>query len=995
MRAVPRVKMWWSALVIVGRTVKNQMPGSQTSRETRSEMRRISFRRSALNLLSRVPAVAGVTAKIAILALLIVVDATAQTSKTTLDPSSITGFESLGTWSVSALPTPGFTVSISANRTQGNAAYAITNPPSLLRVVSQPIACSAPALAGIGNSGAQLLIDVLIPPQQNNPLNADWIELFIDSKSRDLPRIPVPLIPVNFNPTRRGVYTTLGFTVPRAVSSALNHAACNDLTFELDMILPGRTVGSLLLDNLRVHSVALTQTPTGTPPPPGYGGSVNLIVPGDVPVNQSFTLGPTQIPGAFHLKLGTIGATTVDFKLGLDGSPSTDCTYDQDGTDTTDRSYILSSCTGGFKAGDLINANWLSMTIVNGDDTQKIRAQIAQNPLGDQIGAGLLPPMPTFWGDADTCMPAPQANTVVTVSTSCAAQTAEANQIINSYFNEVKNSDPSPGWIVAPTPEFALRSKDGTPNNNLTGPPPTPSDPPFDDSGDLNPGGSFDAYWRLNGNLNPMNVSGTDDTTTHFDATFGAHGVLFGDDIDVMDVKVTADTDSGEITPTYKEATSTGTLGLYVFGNEVPSGGFSVNPSTGFSVDPTWNQEYDLPPIQIWIFSITLGATANAELKASGSAAVAGVDLSVTPSITLGAHASGGINLGVASGTVDAKVNLVNVSTPTTAQAKWVINTDPQICAATLNGELKSTLNLSSGGGELDLDATFGVCPFCYTDSETLFKWSPLLSENWTLVDDTLDAQLFPLPGTLCTFPISTTISSPASGANLNAGVPISLLGSAVPVGFSLPTTAVYNWTFTPANSSDTYTVDPATANTASPLVTFGTPTAGVSTWTVGMNATVSTRSASGSQIMVNGTATPVTFTVSNLTPGVYITDFVGTSNGSPLTTPANNGSVSLYNPGSQTTINGLVSGATGTLNTTFTVAQCVDGTAACTQPCTDANACYLQTLTPVDPTSPTPSVVWNFPGFATYYKVTMTTTQDGSPYGTPAQVLVFVTVLL
>ena len=221
-------------------------------------------------------------------------------------------------------------------------------------------------------------------------------------------------------------------------------------------------------------------------------------------------------------------------------------------------------------------------------------------------------------------------------------------------------------------------------------------------------------------------------------------------------VKVAADTDSGQTTPASKPATSTGTLGLFVFGEEIPSGGFTVNPSTGFSVDPTFSQKYNLPPIEIWIFNITLGATADAELKASGSAAVSGLDLSVTPSASLGGHISGGINLGIASGSVDAKVKLVSLSTPVTAQAKWVINTSPARCDFTLDGSLKGDLTLSSGGGEVDLDATFGDCPFCYTDSETLFKWAPLASLTVNIFNDTIDTTLFELPTSLCSFPFDT-----------------------------------------------------------------------------------------------------------------------------------------------------------------------------------------------------------------------------------------------
>jgi hypothetical protein len=903
-------------------------------------------------------------ARVVALAFLLVAAAGAQQTQTipaTPNSNAIMGFESLGTWSVSGIPLrPGFKVQSTTMRTQGSAAYSIANPPDLMQLTSMPISSTASALTGIGNEGALIDLDVLIPVEHNR-VSPGWILAFVSSKSRGLHTVPLGFVAVNnHSGDRGGIYTTITFAIPPNVSSALKGATYSDLTFQFDVISLG--LGTYLFDNLRVHSVPLVQSPTGTPPPPGYGGSVNLVVPGNAPVAQAFGLGPAQVPNGFHLKMGTVGTTVVQLELGLDGNAALTCMYGNDATDATDRSYIFNSCTGGFEPGDLVNANWVNMAIVNGDSTQQIRAQLALNPLGDMTGGGLIPPMPTFWGDADTCTPAPVPGSVVTTSSSCSNQTAEANQIIMGYFNQVNSANPAPNWIVPPVPEFALRRADGTPTNNLTGTPIPPGDPPFDTGGDLNPGGTFDAYWRLNGDLTPTGITGTDENTTHFDATFTAHGVLFGDDVDVVDVKVVADTDSGQTTPAYKAATSTGTLGLYVFGNEIPSGGFSVNPSTGFSVDPTFSQEYDLPPIQIWIFSITLGATANAELNAQGSAAVSGLDLSVIPSGSLGAHASGGINLGIASGSVDAKVNLVTLSTPITAQAKWVINTAPDICATELSGSLTGNLNLSSGGGEVDLDASFGPCPFCYTDSETLFKWGPLASENWDLFNDTLDVQFFGLPSSLCSFPVTVNIVSPTSGASLSSGLPITLVGSAKPNNSELAYTSTYNWTFTPgANASTAMVLSGGTS--ANPRVQFGPPTSGTSSsWTINMNANVTVNGNGGTNTTVSGTATSVPVTVTNLGNGVYISQIVSSTNGPGI--PDSNGVVLLGNIPGTVTISGLVVGASGPLNTTFTTTD--------TNPITTMNA-----------SSTTPSAIWTPSGSGGPVTITMTTTAGGSTFGT------------
>jgi hypothetical protein len=913
----------------------------------------------------------------------------------TLDPNSIMGFENPDTWIVRIDGFfPDFNVKSTKTRTQGSAAFAVADPPSLMTLTSRRVSSTATALTGIGNKGALLQLDVQLPAPSRGSDRDDRgdcdptsgsIEGFVSVRSIGVHR--VSLGHVSLKKYRTGIYNTVGFSVPESVSSKLNGADFSDMIFEFEVSSPGRVRGTYLFDNLRVHSVELVQSPTGSAPPAGYGGSVDLVVPGNAPVTQTFDLGPVQIPSGFHLKKGVAGSTTVQLQYGLDGTPALTCTYKPDTTDTTHESYILKSCTDTYEPGDLVSANWVSLEITGGAVGQQLNAQLALSPLGDLTGSGLIPAMPTFWGSSDACTPAPVSGTIVTTSKSCAAQTAQANQIVTTYFDEADSERPSPNWIVAPVPVAALLNGDGTPTN--TSPTSGPNNVPFDTGGDLNPGGSFDAYWKLSGNLNPTAVAGTDENLTHFDAAFTAHTVLFGDDVDVVDAKVTADTDSGETTPSYKAATSTGTLGFYVFGEEIPSGGLSFSPSTGFSVDPSWNQEYDLPPIQIWIFDITLGALVDADLNAQGSAALSGADLSVTPNASIGAHVSGGINLGVASGSVDAKVNLITLSTPTTAQVKWVLDNTPQVCATTLNGSLNSNLNLSSGGGEVDLDASLGDCPICYTHSWTLFKWNPLISKSWSLLDDTIDVQLFALPPSLCPYSATATIVSPTNGASLSSGLPITLIGSAGPTDNTIASTSTYNWTYTKGANAGSITINPAGANGPNPVVTFGPPTSGnTSTWTIGLTATTTVTGVGGSPNTVTSTATPVTVTVTNLQKGVYIGEILSGPNGPAVPDPTVGGAYNMGNVPLPVTVTGIVSGASGTLNTTFTVALCNDGTAACTNPISPMS------LPVTGGSTTTPSAVWSSGYQGGYYKITMTTTAGGSNFGT-ASAIVYGTLLL
>jgi hypothetical protein len=940
------------------------------------------------------------------------------------NPNPIMGFENLAAWTVTPTSAPSnYSVTLTENRTEGSSAYSVNYPPAVLSLTSAKISSTTAALTGIGNSGATMQLDVQVvpqtmvvdPPTPPEETGEQAVEaeragrsltgsqgLFATPDTTSTPPIlgyvSVPSLGLNnvelgnpvFTNFRAGIYLTINFAVPASLSAALNGQTYSDMTFTFNINRPSAFEGSYLFDNLRVHSVELVQTPTGTPPPTGYGTTLVVDVAGGTPSSGSFPMSPAQIPGSFHLQTGTAGSTSVTYELGLEGNPLFNCTYNPDPADKSNQTYKYQSCTNGYLPGDLVTSNWANLAIQSGTSGQHLHALLSLSPAGTLSGSGLLPPMPTYWGGATGCTPAPVSGKIVTASTSCANQTAVANNIVTTYFNQLNSvqaasASPTKDWIVASIPDAALHTGYGT-LQNCCAAGPSPNNLPFSTGGDLNPGGSFDAYWSLTGDLDPTAVTGTDENLTHFDAEFSTHGVLFGEDIDVVDAKLTADTDSGETTPTYKPATSNGTLGFYVFGEEIPSGGLTFSPQTGFSVDPSWNQEYDLPSIEIWIFDITLGAIVDADLKAQGSAALSGADLSVTPTASLGGHIAGGIDLGIASGNVDAKINLITLSAPVTAQAKWVLNTDPSLCAVTLSGGLVGNVTLGSGGGEVDLDATFGVCPFCYTDSYTLVKWNSLVSKTYNLFNDSIDTQLFGLPTSMCKYTDKASIVSPTQGSTLTASLPVTLTGSAAPTENTLAYTATYNWTYTPGANAGTITINPVGANSANPTVTFGPAKNGAtsSTWTIGMSATTTVNS-EGGPIQASAAATPVTVTVSNIKPGVYI-GTVTSANGVAVYDPTV-GAVNVGNVPMPISVSGVVSGTTSGLNTTFTVAPCNDGTGACTSP---GAATVLSTT---GATTASPVGTWTSGFSGGYYKITMSTTSGVTNIGS-ASVVIYGTVL-
>jgi hypothetical protein len=681
------------------------------------------------------------------------------------------------------------------------------------------------------------------------------MDLFVSCPSRGLNQ--ANLGQAQFRSSRLGIYSTFKFAVPASVRQALAGATFSDLTFNLKLHAPGRpsNTPTYTFDNLRVLSPSS--------PPPGAGKSVDLVAllayspPLSTPGVASFPVGIVQVPQSFHVKLGKSGSGKAQLDLGYGGTPSITCTYAAASGGT---SYALVSCTGLAQVGDLVAADFARLTILGGDasaGTTKIRAQLALNPVGDTIGGGVLPPMPTFWGDTPD----------------------SASAIVTSYFDAVNaaSTKSEERWISAPVPEFARRLGDGSPHDNLTGPPP-PNDPPFDKEGHLNPGSNWDAYWRLAGNLSADNSGNR--AKAHFEAALSGHAVVWGNDISVVSLQSTVDTDNGEVSSSgFNHPSASGSLHMYLFGAEIPGGG-SASPSTGFNFTAGTSQNFDLPPIHIWIFSITIGVNASASVTADGSLSFGGFSLDVVPQASVGAHLEGGVDIVVASGGVSATIDLLKVSTPMKAMANWVVSTDPGACNASLSFTLDGKLTLSTLGGHVDLVAKFGICPFCDHESWTLFSWDPIDLGTQSLFHSEVSGQIFTLPGPLCVVPLQVTITKPAAGSTLTGGVPTSLIGKAVrPAtagtggGLNLPSdVACSALTWTSSDPSDIGF--PATGCT--PQVTFGTPGAR----TVTLSATDS--------FGETGAATS-TFTVGAAPAGpvAFITEPVSdvfTVNGLPIT---------------------------------------------------------------------------------------------------------------
>jgi hypothetical protein len=832
------------------------------------------------------------TASKSLLALILTSTAFAQISIVNPPPpDAVMGFETAAGWVVKS-SSPATTASATAIRTQGSHAFALANPAGVATTLtSAAVASTESALAAVRDAGSIFAVD-LMPPSSGG---AGSLALGVSCPSRGL---KAEVAVVQLSGLKPFIYTTLKFPIPDQVRTALAGADFTDLTFEF--VLSGTTAGAsnvYLFDNLRAVAISPLTAKLGVTLPVNFGGSLSLVAQGNAPATQSFPIGTVQVPASFRLAQGTAAGTTVQLQLGYDGAAAYTCTYNPDASDTTGLSYAVSSCKGGVQAGDVVGANYAAITIVGGSSEMTLQADLAPNSVGDQVGSGLIPAMPTYWGKSDTCVPAPVSGKVYTISPSCTAQMSEASQISTAYFNTVSSSQAPYNTIAAPAADRALAHGAGLGNPVPPSNPTQTNDVPINQSGHINKGGDFDAYWILTGDFNTKATPSTGSSSAHFDAEFGGHIVAFGGDVDVVDVKTTVDTSTGA------SPSSTGSISFFLFGEQVPGGG-SVNASTGLNSNLSASQTFNLPPVDFWIFTLQVGANASATLKTTGTLAATGFNVTVDPQVSMGVSISGGVNLGIASGEVDAKITLLQVEVPVNAQAGLIVNADPASCSITIDLSLNAKVTVSSLGGEIDLQASFGPCPFCYSDSYTVVKWKALESTTQTLFSfgpDTLAA--IELPTALCTPNIKATITLPSTSAQIGILYPLQATVATIG-GTAVDCSGGFKWSVVPAET--------ITGSGCLAAIEFANPVPHTLTLSITTNFTDSF----GRSISGTGTGTE-TVSVSTLAPGSYIID----ANPAPtnVQAPFNNLTLQMGN-GSGVQFTGEYVGSAASVNETWTM---------------------------------------------------------------------------
>ena len=664
---------------------------------------------------------------------------------------SVLGFETSGAWAVSS----GTVAQTASPHTQGASALQVTAPQNYTSLVSVALSSGLAPLASLTDSGATVQLDLQLPTSQPNPNYTGAVQLYINVPSKGVNN--QYLGQTDLTGKQLGTFQTYQFPVTDFVRSKLAGKTYSDLTFTIGLNTPAGAQGKYVFDNLR--STSPTARPVGSIPSVDVTASLSTSPPANTPGLATFT-GTIQIPASFHVRVGSAGTGTAKLELGFGSTTAVSCTYS---ASADKKSYDFASCTTGNKAGDIVAAGFAKLTIVSADPAApltKIKAQLAANLLGDQVGANRVVPTPTYWGET----------------------AAEISAITQAWANAQVAALPSTTTrttLTLPIPDFAYSHGDGLPVDYVSGgPPPPPLDPPFDFRGSLqngvgrNPSGMFDAYYRIYGNVQPA-TAGTK-FTSHFDAN-GLVGVrVLSNDVDALKVSVTVDTDNGgtdgqgSVDP-HSKGTATATL----FGTTLMDE--SGDETTGFDFEKSTSLTFDTPPIPIWVFSVQGGVIAAAGLKVHGALAINGFQLTATPNASISAHVFGGVNIGVASGGVNVTVQLIGIEMPVSATALLTVDTTPTVCGASFGTTIDGKVNITSGGGKVDLVGTLGACPFCLEGSLNIFSWP---NRNLGTVNFPAPFPVnvtIPLPGlppSTCHLPLTVSINRPIGSTTVYAGIP-------------------------------------------------------------------------------------------------------------------------------------------------------------------------------------------------------------------------------
>jgi hypothetical protein len=672
-----------------------------------------------------------------------------ETKADALTSADVLGFEVTGQWRITQGQAQSLT--LTDTRTKGNKALAVARPSGFTRLESSKIPSSNTELAKI-DRGVTALVDLMIPTEQADPLWSGAVQMYISAPSKNVHNAFIGQ--VELTPMRTGIYTTLAFKVPDLVADALKGKTYSDLTFGIVINVPLNSPGTYRLDNLRIRGkISAPQDPTQI----GEGQSI-LLEPwksyspaGSKVAEQTFAAGVVQIPARFHPVKGRAGAGSATFAFKLGSATLVSCQYPANAAGTD---YVFGSCAGGNRAGDLVPASFVRLTVVNGDPAAgktRIKAQIALNPVGDEIVAG-LPPIPTFFG----------------------TNAAEVAAALDSFVQPLRNWN-APGQVLVRLPSPHIPARDSVVINGTNLPPTRPpqdNDPPFEGHGRLTENDLGDAGWHANGSIAaPINQQGA--RRAEFRVDVGADVWLLGYKVsNVLGVTGQLDTVTPPPTGTsIPPSTYSGDFCLNVLGKAARCSG-PYGGQVGFS-DSLFDVHESVKIFELpyWVFSVKAFIDVDVAGDVSGGFTPGGFAVTLDPSVSLGARLDGEVNLlGFAGGGLSVNANILGIHAPITASISANVDLTPGTCKVHLTERLDASAHITAGDGNIKWYLFGGLCCGCaieacartdgkiygwpgYNRTEPLPPLTPLLNQD-IFLDPAVCPQVQDAPGNI-DYPVS------------------------------------------------------------------------------------------------------------------------------------------------------------------------------------------------------------------------------------------------
>jgi hypothetical protein len=666
-----------------------------------------------------------------------------------LTSADVLGFEVANQWRVVQGSVQSLT--LTDLRTKGAKALAVARPSGYTRLDSSNLASSNAELAKI-ERGAFAVVDFMIPTEQASPYWSGAVQMYVSAPSRNL--YNGYLGQVELTGMRTAVYSTLAFKVPDQVADALAGQTYSDLVFGIVINVPINSPGTYRLDNLRIRG-KLPPHPDPEADNADIGGQSILLEPwktyspaGSKVAESTFTQGVIQIPQSFHPVKGRAGSGSATFAYRVGTSALVTCQYPAEPAGTN---YVFGSCANGGRAGDLVPASFVRLTVVNGDAAAgktRIKAQIALNPVGDELLAGLAP-IPTFFSKTGEEMTAflEQEKTV-----------AVTGKVL------VKVSGPE-------TVPFDSVTVNGTALPPTR--PPEDNDPPFGASGNLTNDTRMDAGWHARGSIaSPIDAAGN--RRTEFTMDIGTD-VWTLNHLTANVIGVTGNVQTNTPAPvggTVPASTHSGRFCYQILGVDVECR--DVNAQTGLNLTLfDIHKDFPIASFPAGIFFVDASLIFDLDASLSGGFTPTGFALAVNPSANLQARLRGGIGVpGYFAGGLSVTATILRLAMPVTASVSASLSLIPGSCKIHLTEALDAKATYSMGAGVVAAWAEVGLCcdcdvNVCLSHEWPFYRWravaertiplppaSPLANQDFPLDVATVCPPIAGVPGTV-DYPVS------------------------------------------------------------------------------------------------------------------------------------------------------------------------------------------------------------------------------------------------